>query len=642
MNLVRQLKPALNTLLLALVVAAFVYQLVAVWYSPQGALAFYYAHLSFVLSIIAFSVAVNLYAGTPDRRSLIAISLLLVPLAAALASTLYLYVYGGDIELRQPFLTELDFAAGALLIFAVLVFSWLVWGKVLTALMVLSILYFAYGDLLPWTTRLGAPDANIIMSYLAGMGGARGVLWGIPLSADTLFLIIVYGGLLKGARILDLFNELGKLLLAITRGGICYSAVLASSLIGMVTGQAVANIALSGSMTIPAMKQRGVTPEQAGAIEVLASLGSQLLPPIMGLGAFLMAVILNVPYVEIALAAIIPAGLYVVTVIIAISFVVQSSPAISSEREEVDLRKILWLLPSFLIPFITLITLLYLRFSPSYAAFWAIAFLLGTSLLRPADYRPRLRELSDGLVYGVVAAAQLGLILAGIGLIVQVLITTGAGFDMGRIAMHAAGDSVGLALLFGMIIALLVGMGLPTPAAYALLAIIMIPFLIEIGVDAMPAHFFGFYFAIFSAVSPPVAVGIMTASRISGGSFYGTALQAIKMSLVCFLIPFAIVAFPSLLNFPDITFNAIVVSACLVMITFMWGGAVYGILGSPLKRWERLIMLTGPAGFVFMVSTSNIWYASVPAGVLAVMLLLIARRKKESPLLGAADSRNLS
>ncbi len=617
--------------LYTIVVFAAVYQMAAILYPLQGALEFYYFHLGLVLVIVTFDIARTKAGESDSFHRGVWLAILSIVGGLAIGASAYLYLNIGEIEFRQPFITEVDFAAGAILIGCVLVLTYLVWGGILTGVIALGILYFIFGDLLSGAMHYRPPESEIIMSYLAGMGGARGVIWGIPLSANTLFLIIVFGGLLKGTRILELFNEVGKLLLAVSRGGICYSSILASTAIGMVTGQAVANVALSGSVTIPSMKQRGLSGAQAGAVEVVSSLGSQIIPPIMGLGGFLMAVNLGVPYADIATAAIIPAVLFIAILFVAAYFLAESIPSLKIRSESVDKGSILWMLPSFLTSFGTLLALLYLRFSPGYAAFWAILLLVSLSFARPAAYRPTFNDLFSGLVYGVVSAANLGLILAGIGILIQVLVTTGAGFNLGRIIMLAAGDNVGLALVLGMVLSLIIGLGLPTPAAYALSAIIMIPFLVDMGVTPIVAHFFGFYFAIFSAVTPPVAVGVMAATRISGASFYETVIQSGKMALVPVLIPFTFVAYPNVLEFPAITVETTVVCLALLATTAMWGASIYGVIGRHLNWLERSGFLLGPALYLALLITKDLIYAApilVVATAMVVLRVLVAQRQR--------------
>ncbi len=621
----------LNFAKLALVAFLFGYQSLVLVYQFQGALEFYYFHLGLILIVVALNHAATVHAATPSRRRTTYLVILLVLIAATIVSAGYFYLNVAEIELRQPFLEPADFYAGVAIVVCVVLLTQMVWGTVLAGVIAFAVFYFVFGDLFPGDFNFEPLEPDITISYLAGMGGARGVIWGIPLSANTLFLIIVFGGLLKGTRILELFNEVGGLLLSISRGGICYSAILASTAIGMVTGQAVANVALSGAVTIPSMKQRGITAERAGAIEVVASLGSQLIPPIMGLGGFLMAVNLGVPYAEVATAAIVPAALFVVILFIGAYFITAATPNLKTQVDPVDTRLILWILPSFLVSFLTLLTLLYLRYSPGYAALWAIGLLIGLSFLRTRRYRPSLAQLWDGIVYGVISASNLALILAGIGIVVQVLVTSGAGFDFGQLIMHAADGEIWLALIFGMGLALLAGLGLPTPAAYALIAIIMVPFLIDLGIDPLVGHFFGFYFAIFSAITPPVAVGVMAATRISNGSFYGTAYEAGKMALVAILIPFTFVAFPSILAFPAIGLDGLLVCLALLFSSACWGASIYGVVGRSLSRAERLLLLLAPLGFIVLLATRDTAYAVavMAAGIVFISWNTIVMRRRQ-------------
>lgn len=604
----------------------FAYQVIVIVHQVHGALAFYYFHLGLVQVVLMTGLALQAWsasdrAGDGPRRRL-HLLLLAALFVGGLSASAYLHLSVTEIELRQPFLEPLDLWAGIALVATVTLQVYLVWGRILAGLIAVSILYFSFGQMIPGRFHYDSPEKEILISYLAGMGGARGVIWGIPLSANTLFLIIVFGGLMKGTRVLELFNEVGKALLNVSRGGICYSAIIASTAIGMVTGQAVANVALSGSVTIPAMQQRGMAGTRAGAIEVVASLGSQLIPPIMGLGGFLMAVNLGVPYADVAAAALLPAVLFVAILFIAAYFVAETEPDLQIQKEKVDLGTIKWIAPSFLMSFSVLLTLLYQRYSPGYAAMWAMALLLALAFLRPRAYRPSLAGLWEGLRYGVVSACNLALILAGIGIIVQVLVTTGAGFDIGRTIMLVSGGEVFWALLLGMVLALMVGLGLPTPAAYALIAIIMIPFLQDFGLEPIVAHFFGFYFAIFSAITPPVAVGIMAAVRISGASFYGTALEAGRMALSAILIPYSFVAYPSILGFPDIGWRAASVSAALLVATGFWGAAIYGrFRGRRLQRMERGFLLLVPACFIALLVSKEMVFALSVFGGLAAFLV---------------------
>jgi TRAP-type uncharacterized transport system fused permease subunit len=312
-------------------------------------------------------------------------------LACAVASSAYLFLHNAELEITQPFLTPVQFAVGAALILSIFILNWVVWGAVLTLVCIIAALYLGFGHLVPGLVRDLRLEPDVVMSNLAGMGSPRGVFMYVPLSADTILLLLVYGGLMASTNVLDMFAELGKAIGNYFRGGVSYSCIAASSLIGMVTGQTVSCIALTGSMTIPTMVRGGFTREEAGAIEVMAANGSQIIPPIMGLGAFLMAVIIGIPYVEIVKAAILPALLYILTLVIGVYMLVHASPRIPFARETVDWRKLFWILPSFVPSIALVIVLLSLRYSANLSAFWGIVVLVGLSFMRPRAIRPSWR-----------------------------------------------------------------------------------------------------------------------------------------------------------------------------------------------------------------------------------------------------------
>jgi TRAP transporter 4TM/12TM fusion protein len=609
---------------LALVVVA--YHALSSWTTLHNAMEHYTTHLGLILLVVALDWAhrsSGLYEGGKRVARLLFVAAVVVSFGVACG---YLYIFAEDLEISQPFLERHEFVIGFLLLIPVILLTWVVWGWVLALICACGALYFWLGHLMPEAVA-GIKFRDFeVMSDIAGMGGPRGMYKYIPLSADTIFLLIVYGGLLAGTRVIDMFAEFGKAIGRLFRGGIGYSAIVASSLIGMVTGQAVANIVLSGSMTIPTMKRRGFTGEQAGAIECLASNGSQFLPPIMGLGAFLMAVILGIGYIEVVTAAILPAALYVGIVGVGLYAMIQASPSIPYDVEEVDWNRIWWTLPSFLISFGALIALLYQHFSGGKAGFWGIALLLAMAFLRPRRYQPTLKQVLDGLLQGVTATTKLALILVAIGIIVQMLITTGLGNRLGRVMIETSGDSLGIGLIIGMIISLFIGMGLPTPAAYSLIAIVVIPSLIDLGMPPLAAHFFGFYFAVYSSLTPPVAVGVLTAVRISGAGFLSTARECLRLGGVGLLLPFMFVAFPNVLGFPNFEAETLVASGLVLLCSYMLGVSLYGSFRGRLTTVERLFLLIGPAAFLTYLVLRDPWIAAIPPLTFAIFIAY--RRKK--------------
>ncbi|MEO9650548.1 MAG: TRAP transporter fused permease subunit [Roseobacter sp.] len=622
----------LRGLLIAVAVALIGYSSATVWSSLTGAMEHYTIHISLIFMLVLAEVMVVKFAT--NRLLTVFAGVLFVSIAA---SGLYFIDQAKVLEFSQPFISSTDFAFGLLLVFVILSVAWITWGPALAMICIVAAVYFAFGHMLPGDLATSRKyDANLIVSYLAGMGGPRGVLNYAPLSADVIFLLLVYGGTLHGTRIIDMFGEIGNAIGNLFRGGVAYSATTASLLIGMVTGQSVSNIALSGSMTIPTMTRTGFTRNEAGAIEVLASTGSQLLPPIMGLGAFLMSVILGISYIEVATAAIVPAILYLFAVLSGIVCLIAASRTIPFNRQAVDWRLIAWIAPSFLISFTVLIVLLLMRFSPPMGGFWGIILAVGLSFLRPKEYRPSWHNLFGGFLEGALAGAKLTVILSAIGIIVQMLVTTGTGLSLGRLMIEASAGNLAIGLILGMLVSLVIGMGLPTPAAYALIAIVVVPSLIDLGIEPLVANFYGFYFAIFSTLSPPVAVGILTAIRISNGTFMGTAWECFKLGGVCFLLPFLFVAFPNILGFPNIDPATIAMIGAYFFATIMLSAATYGAVpGRLLGRLERqIVAVVGPVIFVLTLFADSITlHLITPVSFILWMIWHVKQRKLAAPTL---------
>ncbi len=613
------------------------YSVATVWYSITGAMEHYTIHITLIFLLVVSDLLLNDATTQKPKHFFNRRNGYRILFIAFVLAGIYFVIQAKELEFSQPFITNLDFVFGCVLVVSILLVAWAVWGLPLAAICLIAGIYFALGHFLPEPFSTNRKyDANLIISYLSGMGGPRGVLTYAPLSADVIFLLLVYGGILHGTRIIDMFGEIGKAIGNLFRGGVAYSATTASLLIGMVTGQSVSNIALSGSMTIPTMVRTGFTRNEAGAIEVLASTGSQLLPPIMGLGAFLMSVILGVSYIEIAIAAIIPAVLYLFAVVSGIVCLIAASREIPYEKQKVDWKLVAWIAPSFLISFIVLIVLLSMRYSAPMGAFWGILLAVGLSILRPQAYRPAFASLFSGMREGALAGAKLTVILSAIGIIVQMLVTTGAGLSLGRLMIEVSSGSLAIGLVLGMLVSLFIGMGLPTPAAYALIAIVVVPSLIDLGLEPLVANFYGFYFAIFSTLSPPVAVGILTALRISGGTFIGTAYECLKLGGVCFLVPFLFVAFPNILGFPNLRLETLVMIGAFFLATCMLSAATYGAIpGRILGSSERiLVAICGPIIFTLTLFADAVWYHFITPLCFGLWLLwgIYARRTGQAML----------
>ena len=516
------------------------------------------------------------------------------------------------------------------------------WGLTLPIVGALFIAYFFFGHLIPGPLHHRAFNLDYIVSYLCiGFTGVYGTF--LSISANQIFLFVVFGALMEVIRITDFLYEMGKLVGRVLEGGPAQTAVVSSSLVGMVTGAAVANVAITGAFTIPYMKKIGYTPELAGAIEATASTGGQLMPPVMGAAAFLMAFFLGVPFAEIMLAGILPAVFFYFAVFIGVQLVSVANH-ICVPKEKADVMLILRRLPLFAIPLAVIIVLLLLRFSPMLAAFWAIIVAIALSFV-DRQTRPSLLELARSLANGAATGAKIGVSLCVVGMIAQTLVTTGLGSKIAGLVEALSGGNLALALLITMVVSIILGCGVPPVAAYSLVAITTVPALLRMGVLAISAHFFCFYFSIISAVTPPVAMGALAAAGIAKSNYFRTSLIAFKLSISGFIIPYLIVYNPILnlqvVSVPWAVGSLIAVPLALVTLTaFIYNVGLVGLI--PLERGIALlcaIMMFGYCVFrhirSFPLEYPMFLMGLVSFGVLLLMQLKRVRTRDSSSDIGS-------
>ena len=509
----------------------------------------------------------------------------------------YLRLNAIRLETIQPFFEELDFWIGLLFLCGVMILNWFHWGWLLTSLIILVIVYFFYGHLVPYQLLMHPEyDLDFVMSYM-GLGLNQGMFWLVRMAADIIYFLIIYASILLGVGMLRLAIEIGKAAGNRVRGGAAFPAIIGSGIIASVMGVAVANVVLTGRLTIPMMKKHGYSSTMAGAIEAVASTSGQIMPPVLGLAAFLIADYLNLPYAEVALAAVIPGLLFIIGVSIGVVIFSQRE-RLPFLGERVDVGAVMRLLPAFLISFGAVLILLVGFYSPSFAGMAGIALVLVFAPFQ-GRYRPKLKELFAAFQDGLVIVTILSLLLIAVGPLAQTFLTTNLASRLGIVLVDILPDSVVLMLLGTMIVSLFLGMGLPTPVAYIVVALTLVPFMQQIGVPALAAHFFVFYFAVFSTLTPPVATSVIAAAKLADASFLGTALDAMKLMLTTFIIPFGFVFHPELMSFPNLTWE--VVPPVVLIIVLQWTSSVfcYGYFFRDLTKFER-----GAFGFFTFVGVS--------------------------------------
>ena len=502
------------------------------------------------------------------------------------------------------------------------------WGLSIVGLV--AIAYAFLGYLIPGT--LGHSSVSLD-NFTEFMVMSQEGLFGVPLrvSATLVFLFVLFGAFLKYGRLGEFYTDLALSLAGGLRGGPAKVAVVASSLLGTISGSAVANATTVGAFTIPMMKRAGFSSVSAAAIEALASTGGQIVPPVMGATAFIMAELTGIPYWNIAVIAIIPSILYYVAVYSAVHFeAIRTNMGVMEEE-----RKPFWgLIISKGYMFIPVVVIIYflgagytLTLSATAAIFSSVLLSLIPIIARRQwkDLIFFVRALEDG-GKGAVAVA---LPCAIAGVIVGVLSLTGLGMKFTEVILGIAGNNLFWLLVITSIICIILGMGMPSSAAYITVAIVAIPTLIKVGLPTMTAHFFGMYFANLSMITPPVALAVYAAAGIAEANAFTAGWRACWFGLGLYFIPFLLITDPPLMLKGDwfqISLGVLKASLILVSLT----SAIMGIFSGRLKLYERVL---------FLAAGTLLWVKAYPlltnlAG-LAVFILVVFISWRRRPAVAA-------
>ncbi|MEO0620726.1 MAG: TRAP transporter fused permease subunit [Pseudomonadota bacterium] len=548
---------------------------------------------------------------------------------ATIAMT-FVLVNAADLELKQPFFSPTEMVFGWMMTISILMLTLIHWGWLLTGVIVVAITYFHFGYLIKNPLFITPPySPEFIMNYI-GLGTTQGFYYLAQVAADAIYFLIIYAAILLGVGMLNMVLEVGKITGKRLPGGAAGPAVIGSGIVSSIMGQAVSNVVLTGRLTIPMMKKYGYGGSMAGAIEATASTAGQIMPPILGLAAFIIASFLNRPYIDVALAAMIPGLLYLTGVSIAI--VIYARRHDLPKLEEVVDTEMIWrLLPTFVISFGVVLWLLLGYRSPAIAGLWGIVLALGLCLFQ-GKYRPSGKQLYSAIEEGFLLVAVLSLLLIAIGPLGQVMLTTNLSGRLGSVLVQYLPDSQLLLLIGAMLVSIVLGMGLPTPVAYIIVALALVPFMQQIGVPPLQAHFFVFYFAVFSTLTPPVAVSVLAAAKLADASFLRTAGDSLKIAATTFIIPFAFVYSPDLMSFPNVTLDVVPALAEVLLIQLTVSIAAYGYLFRNLVGWERWAFLgVALLGFLGMTGQGDMYFVAQVAATLALGGYAWASRGRVSP-----------
>ena len=414
------------------------------------------------------------------------------------------------------------------------------------ALIVITGVFLVYafaGPLLPGILEHQGYGAPRFFSYLYTDNGILGPTTAV--SSTYIILFITFAAFLQASKVGDYFVNFAFAAAGRSRGGPAKVAVFASGLMGMINGTSAGNVVATGSLTIPLMKRVGYHPRSAGGIEAAASTGGQIVPPIMGAGAFIMAEITGIPYTDIAIAALIPAGLYFLSIYLMVDLEARRDGMQGLAKDRLPVFKDMVKQVYLFLPIIILVGTLFMGYSVIRAGTLAMISAAVVSWFTPHWMGPK--ALLNALSLGARMAVPLIAVCACAGIIVGVISLTGVGARFASMLLGIADASHFLALFFAMCISILLGMGMPTTAAYAVAASVVAPGLQQIGIPPLVAHFFVFYYAVLSAITPPVALAGYAASAIANTDPLKTAMTSFKFGLSAFIVPFMFFYSPALL-----------------------------------------------------------------------------------------------
>lgn len=540
-----------------------------------------------------------------------------------IVSAFYIMFYGDSIQGRQgdPNLSDMIF--GSVFIYLVLEATRRTNGLLMASIGILSLVYILFGQYFPGV--LAHPGVRYGKMVDQMYNGTLGIFSDpIYVSSTVLILFVIFGAFLMRSGGGQFFTDFSFSALGNKTGGPALSAVGSSALVGMITGNGAANAAISGSFTIPLMKKLGYSRRFAAAVEAVASQGGQVMPPIMGASVFIMAEATGVPYIHLALYALIPAVIYFLIASFIVYFHAKKLQLAGIPKNKLpSLGEILFKQGYLFLPIILIIGLMVYGYSPMKAGYYAIILTIILSWLRKATRMSFLSILS-ALEAGARGALTVVSACATAGIIVGAVSLTGLGLTFSRFIINLAGGNLFLLLVFVAIASIILGMGMPTVSAYVILSVLGVPALIDLGVNIIAAHMFVFYFGVMSGLTPPVAITAYTTAGISGSEPQRTALYSMRIGLGGFFIPFIFVYNPELLLQGDKSIGLILLAiVTAIFSSYLFSAALERYWSTSLNFIQTIFVLISAVLLVFPGIITDI------LGVVLAIIIFTWNKKQE-------------
>ena len=590
-------------------IAASVYHLYAAYWYPLFALQHRALHLLFMGTILFL-----VHTVLKDKRltwAKLAYTVLFVGMT--IAATGYVLINFANVATRAGAYNTWDIAFGLMMLLVVFEGArrGTGWPIVIVAL-AFFIFAFVGPYMPPILAHRGFPLARTVpFLYLTTEG-----IFGIPLgvSAKFVLLFILYGAILERTGAGKFFLDLAMAVAGGTRGGPAKAAVISSAVMGTMSGSSVANVTTTGTFTIPLMKRIGIKPEAAGGIEASASTMGQITPPVMGAAAFLMAEYIGVPYINVVVAALIPALLAYYSMFMQVDFLSALAGLKGLPRPDLPrLGQVLREGGYFLLPLVALFYFLLMGYSPERAVFWTILFTMAVVLVvgwRRGEAKETLRQLVLALRDGGVQSVEVAIICAAAGIIIGVTTMTGLGLRLSGIVVDLAGPLAALA-------SLILGMGIPTTANYVIQATLVAPAFVTMGVPILSAHMFVFYFGVIADVTPPVALAAFAASGIAQSDPFRTGLEAFRFGMAKYAVPFLFLMNPALLLQGSAGEVLLGIVGAALGITAL-AGVLQRYFFGPLRPWQ--LVLLAIAALAMFSMQPRFWLVGTPLIALVALV----------------------
>ena len=516
-------------------------------------------------------------------------------------------------------------------------------GWSLIVISAVFIAYARYADLFPGVLNLPPSSWERIAVYIfLDTNGLFGVT--LDVAATVIVSFVLLGGILTAVRGDRFVTDFALLIMGRYRGGSAKVSVVASTLFGTMSGSSVSNVAVVGPITIPLMRKGGYPRHMAGAVEAVASTGGQIMPPVMGITAFLIADYLSIPYGEVAIAALVPALLYYLAVFVQIDLEAARLGLAGIPAAQLPKwRSILRFSYSFVVPVAVLIyTLVVADWEPGPAGMAAVTAALAIGVLR-SDTRPSLRQLWDTIVSTGRTMVDMLVMCAAAGVIIGALQVSGIGFNFSNILLGMGSENVMSILLLTGLVSFILGIPLPTAVIYTMLAVLVAPSLVQLGVNPLAAHLFLFYTGMLSALTPPVALSVFAAAAIAGSDLWRTGFHSMRLGIIAYIIPFVFPFSLGLLLQGSAVDIVLSVATAVIGILFMgWGLVGYflqpiGWLSRGLFIATGLIVLPSPTSGTLALYGNVIGFAVAALVAVAETVRFRRSRRLATETLGSSD-----